>query len=699
VSSYDRPDEIIQVGSTCVDDFVGKKTLSQIMGAFDICAIISNPDYWDEMDREYASSPRKFNHFPVDTFICLSRFMTEKYGFNKSDQENSTRDTLRYFINKPSDAPQEVRNIIYKAFSAERDTATYTEVNKIVDWFNSQSSDSNYLKNAHSLLKRDFFELGNNFSAGMLASMPSVYIRGIAKIEIKQQEARGEILNESFGSKKERGPLKLTVTKVKENVDRDYPNVTYGFRDDQGRKFSWKSSWPGNPKLEMNKTFVLNATIKDHSEFQGTHYTFINRCADVESVEKNSEAPDFSAGAKKRPFKENMSFSLSVFDEDNNITGDSFIMIERQWREGRKVLDFKYAIPIPVHDGYEAQVISQMANLTGANRGFGKELDLSNKNDKQFIMSMADAIRPYTHTIRPENGKLFLVEDAYAPLIQHKYSERWGKPNASSNELSKRKPQIFFDQAQAESHGRTIIGARLIEINMLKWEPLVVPDNIRRENIDTLLKLKEKAILEGYNAIVYMRDQDHASKIEPLGWTLEKVGDDFTIIKQKPVHDAVDQLQSRMLNGNKFITITGIDNPILAQGLKERFRRTHIFSDLLDNHIVPDMLSRTSPSEGGQLGNITLANILDDDTMLSTSLKHPMLIITDAVTSHYLRIFGADVVEISAQQGVSSQLPYFSAPTCHIDEEDLSKTCLKIKDIALNILNSPNRDFSRAMKR
>ena len=45
-----KTDKMLQVGSSCVDDYVGSKTLPQLMAAFDVNSIMYNVEYFDGMN-------------------------------------------------------------------------------------------------------------------------------------------------------------------------------------------------------------------------------------------------------------------------------------------------------------------------------------------------------------------------------------------------------------------------------------------------------------------------------------------------------------------------------------------------------------------------------------------------------------------------------------------------------------------------
>ena len=690
VAPKSTPEEIIQVGSTCVDDYTGTQSLKQVMGAFDINMIFIQETYLDDLVRELTTSNNPARFFPVDSYVAIAKTVTDRNGFQRSDEKFSTRDSIIAYIHDPSSAPIDIQQIVYQAFNDDKKGKVYDQSEQIKQWVSEQPN-SNYFSNAKSLFKRDYIDLKNRAGTGILASIPNTYQSALLREKYSQKSNSDKaMLNEPFGVAKQRGPLKLTLLTVKEKTNQQFPTVSYGFSDDNGRRFSWNASWPGNSDLKSGETYVLNATIKGHSEFKDTHYTFLTRCADIQKVESSEPVPDFQKGSQKRTFKETFSFTHSIHDEDNKITGDGFVLIKRQWRENRKVRDFSYAIPIPVHERFAEQIISTMADWTGVSRGWGDDLDLDNKADKDFIKALYKEISPFTDAPSPEDGIVYVVEDAFTPVFEHSVASKFSKPNCPSNEISKRKPAIFKSEATAISHAQGLPGSRLMKVKMIDWNPVIVPEEVRRGDINDLNQLKEQASEQMYNVIIYRRS-DGKSKAEPLSWNAGMIGNSIEILKQEGVFQNINQIDSRALNGRKFTTIVGLDSPEKIEKLKSSLSTPQTIPLFTDNNLLPPILTPTDTNKGGQKGNVTMYSLVTDDFMVASSTKTRLIVPTDNVTSQYLEKMGADVIVLDAnesryQQSIDGAIPI------DVNTENVAE---KIVELTNEVVLDPNRDFSR----
>lgn len=134
--------------------------------------------------------------------------------------------------------------------------------------------------------------------SGLAASMPVAYDRAMVR-KLGEVEGPGEW----FGTPKKRADFVLTV--LRQNTSEGFYGTTwiFGMRDADGNDAVWFASSP--PKLtppkgmtdcaelhdwhaahlvEVGKTYKVKATVKSHGEFRGRKQTVLTRCAFLKEV-------------------------------------------------------------------------------------------------------------------------------------------------------------------------------------------------------------------------------------------------------------------------------------------------------------------------------------------------------------------------------------------------------------------------------
>lgn len=685
VSDDKDPKNIIQVGSTCVDDYTGTKSLSQVMGAFDIHAAIYNEPYWEEMDADYSKKPRQHISYPVDTFLAIANALTRKDGFVRSNESHSTKNRALSAINNPSGLPSHISSLVYQAFNEDKKGEDIEAAKKIINWIHSLPQNSNYISNAQNLLKRDYFEINTPTAAGILSSLPAAYIKSTQEQLLKEdlKAKNGIALNEPFGEPKERGGLKLSVTFIKEVTATNFPYVEYNMVDDAMRKFKWLASWPGSDQLESGKTYTLNGTIKKHTQYNNIHYTHVSRCSDIQIADTDTPVPLFSEGALKRKFKESFDFNLTIHNEKGIIDGYSYMEITREWREKSKIQRFTTHMTLPIKDNFEYMLISEMADRNGVQRSYGDTVDLNHKLDEKFITAAYASLTPYMVELTPSENTIYMVDDAHGPYFEHQNQKNWGKPNATNNDINKRKPQLFLDQSQAIAHGTSLSHSRMFALKAENWDPLLVDESVRMISIDDLDMLKNKASDNQYSAIAYMQKDGKPSKIEPLNWHENIINIKQNIISVKPLHDDVLPLDMKRKLGERYITITGIDDLDTINNVQRELKNIDTMLALLENKMVPQGLAEK------EAGLISLSRLLNDDSMLEGAIKLRLVVVTDSVTSYYLKQMGADVIELNAGLSITQQI---SPDALDFSINNLKADLINIVKVELS---DPERDYRR----
>ena len=639
--------EVLQVGSTCVDDFFGKKTLKQIMASFDAYAFFFNSEEWEQMDVSYARNYNELKHAPVAMLLELADFYTVHQGFVRSGETNATKDCMLAALSLDKGEPSKALNIVRRGVSnVDGEYIPSEQVANIIEWAKTIENDegNNYISNVQAICGRPFADIQQRGLLGLIASIPTAYQR--------YQATRKKIndnlpsLNEPFGVEKERGPLKLNFLKSAQKAVGPHNYTTYSFKDDYGRSFSWRASGSSSEMkaIRPGDTVEMDATIKGHSYFQPnkTHYTYLKICKNIVKVPADSPIPDFSAGAQKRAFKETFNFTPSHLDENGDNLGAGFMLVERTWRENSKIRNVKDVIPLNYTENYESHLVSIVMSA-GVNRDPSDPY--KEKKDKKFLAAAREAMRPFIEMPKPANSILYLVEGAYPPLFSgDPYAE--GPLYGSVNEKSRSMPRFFLNEEEAISHGRKLPAGRLLKIQVPKWNPEVVPTSLLLSSEADVVKFKQQAKVDN-NALVLMDEAGLIKRIEPLGMGSHWFGEGYNILRIQPVHskpnESISSQSPHRLQGRKFATISGLENDHeLSKALKSHISEFWSDFESIGDGIVYDIYSQGS-MKGSLDARKTSASLqfLTSDIPMEAG-KGRFLAVTDAVSQYYLSLLGAD---------------------------------------------------------
>jgi hypothetical protein len=639
-----------QVGSTCIDDFIGKKTLSQVMASYDAFAFFTNEEVWDEFDRDYSSKFNGPETFPTTSLIELADFYTSNFGFNRADEMDSTKDRMLGALDMQRHEPPDALDIVRRAFDekAPNENSDPTHAEKVLSWVRElENPDGNsYINNIKSITSRDFTNINTRGAIGLIASIPAAYQRHILHLERKKSQNIGK--NEFFGTVKARGPLKLKLLSIKQKELGYGTNYLYTFSDNEMRTFSWKASSEALYDFKIGDYLEMTATIKGfyESPHNNTKYTNLSICKNITAVPSDHPVPDFEAGAKKRAFKDTYSFTPSHLCADGTNIGQGRMQVKRSWREGGQIRELNSCIPLNTQD-VEVQLVSLLSE-TGIFR------DIQNpravKKDAAFLNAGLKAMSPYAQLKKPD-GVIFLVDDAYAPLLSGNQLEE-GRRTGTPNERMQSQPVIMLNEDAAIRFAQKNHAARITKIKIPYWSPVLTPSSLLLSSQDELIKFKQEANADGDNGLVFVDDSGSVKRAEPLGLSPGWLDENYRILSLFPAHKDVSEIVGKpknlLLRGFKTATITGLENnPDLMKQAKAHIGRP-IESETLDKLGIKldSESSRTmKASQASREMGVSL-QFLVSKAEEQVDHSERLLTVTDSVTNYYLERFGADNVNI-----------------------------------------------------
>lgn len=269
VLQNDKTQEQIQVGRTCLRDYLGVDTPEAVLSAFRYIAEVR------DMTETYRSHGHEVVASQEDilTFACAE---IRQNGYIRTRDEGVSTAQLIGSCFHESNKP-EIRAIISSVTEKDKEKAR-----AIIEYFtNIDASGNDYLYNLQSLILADCITMYKHFN--ILVSGVVAYDRAQGKIVEKENKPKR--LNEHFGNRGEK--IKVEGAQI---VHYDIKDGHYGqfaivkMLDVKGRMFttfttSDKINW--SEYQHDKKPFNFTAKVKDFNEYQGRKETVVTHVKEV----------------------------------------------------------------------------------------------------------------------------------------------------------------------------------------------------------------------------------------------------------------------------------------------------------------------------------------------------------------------------------------------------------------------------------
>ena len=300
--------EVKQVGSTCIDEFLGDNSLAAVLTQFSAEGLLIKEE--EPYDPEYFGAGGGFRRHTtsLEFYLAVAAYATEVHGFvttkGGSDFAPSTLERVYQFLNptKYNIPPQMIRAIAADA-NTEAPTNPYIlKAKEVINWILEKEAKGNaYLTNSQTVAMAGFV-VDRGPSKGLVCSWTNSYNKEKNEEHEKKQAASNGRVNEYFGNEKERGRLKLRFNRAIDRSDDDFPHVDLYFSDQSGRTFQWSCSGSA-PELSVGKHYLLTGTIKGFytSNKTGDKVTKLSRCNNIQDCEETEPVPTFLE--EKKPKK------------------------------------------------------------------------------------------------------------------------------------------------------------------------------------------------------------------------------------------------------------------------------------------------------------------------------------------------------------------------------------------------------------
>ena len=268
---------IIQVGSTCVGDFLGSDDAGNLAAAASMLAAARGiaeegcEGFGRDSGDVTLGSFLAFVAWEIRTYGWISRTAARESGGSGT---RATADVAwRYLTNK--EAREDA-----KAEPTEEDTKLAADAEAWAESLTGAAIDAergDYLHNLRAIARSGIVALK---SAGLAASTVIAYQRATARERERALRAARPTLNEYVGTPKKRETWTVTLDFVT-GYESDFGYVTVlKFRTPEGALLVWKTGSDGGgiERSDVGKAYHLTGTVSKHTEYKGEKQTVLSRC-------------------------------------------------------------------------------------------------------------------------------------------------------------------------------------------------------------------------------------------------------------------------------------------------------------------------------------------------------------------------------------------------------------------------------------
>ena len=252
--------EQLQVGSTCLKDFLGWNT---------------NPVWIMEPSDNDLFGEGGYGHstpvYSVDTVLAAAWACVEAFGYVRSGDNGSTKSTVLAVLDPRTPAERELAKKITPHIAESANAAKMIHEFILSDEFSGYGE---YVTNLKNIARSEFVE--PRF-VGFLVSAPQAWAKSRERSLIRQRE-NDELVNEFLGEIGDRLELPVTLKSIR-FIEGDWGITSlYSFVTDDGHLVKWFSTRAVLNDSDVDKAITITGTVKKHDLYQNTKSTILTRC-------------------------------------------------------------------------------------------------------------------------------------------------------------------------------------------------------------------------------------------------------------------------------------------------------------------------------------------------------------------------------------------------------------------------------------
>lgn len=277
----------LQVGSTCLGDFLGTDTAGNLAARAEFLASI------EEMSEEWGSDCGAApSHLLLSHFLAFVAYSVRTEGWlskTAAKERGSDTSTCGRACAHHWDVTArkgEMKNIfptdedeaLGEAAAAWAEAISDDEVNR---------ASGDYLHNVRAVARNA--SVGNR-QLGIAASIIVAYQNHLGRELKRRARAERPQLDAHVGTVGKREVFAVELDFVT-SYETDYGCTTVlKFRTPEGATLVWKASNTDLTRSDVGKRYLLKGTVKKHDDYKGEKQTLVTRCVEVEALEETKAA-------------------------------------------------------------------------------------------------------------------------------------------------------------------------------------------------------------------------------------------------------------------------------------------------------------------------------------------------------------------------------------------------------------------------
>ncbi len=264
-------DEIIQIGSTCIEDFTKKSSLKSLLLNFKVIETVKSAKERTNVE------PTEFSFVSLSGLVSTAITQINQHGFvSKGDAQYSDKTAT-------SDAI--IGGLAKGRIECDHDLTKYV----LEELHKSASQNTNFAINLKNSITRDdgHININNRYAVAVIAGAISTILR-----KKEKEDNDIEFSHDYAGLVSDRKEFTLTlISTYAESTSYGMKDIFY-FVDELKRRFKW-TCWGSLPDVEMKvgNLYELTATISKHDDYK-IPTTVINRCKKIRVINDDPKIID-----------------------------------------------------------------------------------------------------------------------------------------------------------------------------------------------------------------------------------------------------------------------------------------------------------------------------------------------------------------------------------------------------------------------
>ncbi len=271
----------VQVGSTCIADFLGSSAALQLAAEATFLAACRGIAEEGEEGFGYGNASSDFTAEEYLPFVAWSvrvEGWTSRTVAREREGARATAD--RAFILMTDRKEREKADCVITSEDSTLATEAITWAESLTD-AEVDSEKGDYLHNLRAVARTGMVTFR---TAGIAASAVTAYQRHLGKARARAERAARPTLDAWLGTVGKRETWTVTLDFVT-GYETDYGYTTVlKFRTAEGGTLTWKASNTELSRSDVGKTYSVKGTVKKHDTYKNEKQTMISRCIVTEIV-------------------------------------------------------------------------------------------------------------------------------------------------------------------------------------------------------------------------------------------------------------------------------------------------------------------------------------------------------------------------------------------------------------------------------